>query len=275
MDDVSELFHRAMAERGLRTQRIEADGRMHRCGTERRPRGKNGVYCLHLDGAVPAGWFQNHEDGLGVTKWRAERMGSMTEAERLAWRQAVQKRRAERDAETAALNLSAARRAARIWQLALDLAPDHPYLAMKRIRPHGARAWRGLCVIPIHNAVGGLVSLQFIGPDGAKKFLTGGQKRGCYTAIAEPDQEPEVVCIGEGFATMASVHEATGYFCVAAFDCGNLLPVAQIWRRKLPATRIVLCADNDKAGLASAAAVVRAIPNCAVVWPDFGEGRAG
>lgn len=133
---------------------------------------------------------------------------------------------------------------------------------------------RDLVVVPLFNAVGGLVNLQFIAADGAKKFLRNGEKRGCFFTIGEPDNEPDGLCIGEGFATMATVFEATGYMCVVAFDCGNLKPVAEVWRKKLPKARIVICADNDRAGLASAEGVCRTIPNCGMAYPDFGDGRA-
>src|SRR4029077_18077144 len=49
----------------------------------------------------------------------------------------------------------------------------------------------------------------------------------------------------EGFATMATVHEATGHASVVAFNCGNLKPVAEATRRKFPTAMILLCADDD------------------------------
>lgn len=273
MQAVIDAFLRALAERGIKPGNFRADGKIHRCGTDKKPRSRNGAYCLHLDGKVPAGWLQNHEDGLGVATWRAEHITPMTEAERFFWRKEMERRRAERDAEQHSSNLSAARRAALIWDRAVEISPSHPYLVRKRIKPHCIREYRSLAVVPLFNAVGGLVNLQFIATDGGKKFLTGGEKRGCFHVIGEPDCDPAVVCIGEGFATMATVHEASGYMSVVAFDAGNLLPVALAWRRKLPSARIVICADNDKAGLAAADEAAKTIKNCGVAWPDFGKGR--
>jgi len=274
MDEVIHAFRRAIDERGLLPRTLEADGRIHRCGTVKKPRSRNGVYCLHLDGAVPAGWFQNHEDGMGVTKWRAERLTTMTEVERQEWRREMKRRQDAREAEQRRLHLAAAARAQRIWDRADDLPPDHPYLIRKGVKPHGLRLYRGLAVVPLFNAVGGLINLQFIAPDGGKRFMKDGQKAGGFFAIGEPDCEPDGLCVGEGFATMASVFEATGYMSVVAFDCGNLRPVIEVWRKKLPRARIVICADNDPAGLEAATAAMIGIGNCAVVWPDFGKGRA-
>lgn len=274
MDDVVDAFVKAITTRGLKPERLEADGRMHRCGTEKRPRSKNGVYCLHLDGKVPAGWFQNHEDGEGVTTWRAERVGGMSEAERSAWRLEMKRRQMARDAERQTLNLTAARRAAFIWDRTAPIPANHPYLTRKRVQAHGARLHRGLIVVPLHNAVGGMVNLQFIAPDGAKKFLKDGEKRGCFFTIGEPDNDPDALIIGEGFATMASINEMTGDMCVVAFDCGNLRPVAEIWRKKLPRARIVISADLDKAGIASAKEVLKNVSNCHIAVPEF-EGATG
>jgi putative DNA primase/helicase len=274
MDEVIDAFRRAIEDRGLAPRRIDADGRVHRCGTTAKPKSKNGAYCLHLDGKVPAGWFQNHEDGLGVTTWRAERLTVMSEAERIEWRKQMELRQAQRDKDLRTRHLAAAGRAKFIFDRATDATPAHPYLARKRVKPHGVKTHKGLLVVPIHNGVGGLVNLQFIAADGAKKFLTGGEKRGCFFVIGDPDHEPEGLCIGEGFATMATVHEATGYMCVVAFDCGNLKPVAEVWRKKLPSARIVICADNDQAGIASAKEVARDVANCGIALPVFHGGTA-
>lgn len=274
MDEVIHAFRRAIDDRGILPRTLEADGRIHRCGTVKKPRSRNGVYCLHLDGAVPAGWFQNHEDGLGVTKWRAERLTTMTEVERQEWRRQMKANQEAREKQQRFLRMDTARRAQRIWDAAAEAPADHPYLQRKGVKPHGARVHRGLIVIPVMNAVGGIVSLQFIASDGGKKFMKNGEQAGCFFTIGEPDNEPEGLCIGEGFATMATVHEATGYMCVVAFNCGNLRPVAETWRKKLPKARIVICADNDQAGIASAKEVLKVVPNCAIALPVIKGGKA-
>lgn len=48
---------------------------------------------------------------------------------------------------------------------------------------YGIRALRNQLVVPLRDEHGSLSSLQFIGEDGGKAFLTGGRKRGCYYAI--------------------------------------------------------------------------------------------
>ncbi len=55
----------------------------------------------------------------------------------------------------------------------------------------------------------------------------------------------EVLCIAEGYATGASIYEATGYAVAIAFTAGNLMAVARGLRTKFPDKRLILCADND------------------------------
>ena len=54
-----------------------------------------------------------------------------------------------------------------------------------------------------------------------------------------------MLCVCEGFATGASVHEVTGHAVVVAFNAGNLKPVAEAIRTKHATLDIVIVADND------------------------------
>ncbi len=56
---------------------------------------------------------------------------------------------------------------------------------------------------------------------------------GCYFSIGDVNGAV-AVCICEGFATGASIHEATDYPVVVAFNAGNLGPVARVLRRGSP-----------------------------------------
>ena len=57
---------------------------------------------------------------------------------------------------------------------------------------------------------------------------------------------PAVLLIAEGFATAASLHEATGRPAAVAFDAGNLAHVVKALRKKYPAALIVLAGDDDR-----------------------------
>jgi putative DNA primase/helicase len=53
-----------------------------------------------------------------------------------------------------------------------------------------------------------------------------------------------VIC--EGYATAATLHDATGDAVAVAFDCGNLARVAAKLRERYPRAEIVIAADNDR-----------------------------
>ena len=134
-------------------------------------------------------------------------------------------------------------------------AANHPYLTAKGIQAHGAMIYRGPLNIGGINCDGALMlpmmlnrkicSLQFINKDGVKRFLADGEKGG-YLIGKISDGKP--VCICEGFATGASIHEATGYPVLVAFDAGNLTKMALALRSKNPTVKIVICADQDESG---------------------------
>ena len=132
-------------------------------------------------------------------------------------------------------------------------------------------------VVPVRNIGGELVGLQFIDADGDKKFLTGTPKTGCFHLIGELAPRAPLI-IAEGYATAASVHMATQYPAVVAFDAGNLLPVARAWRDAAPDQEIIIAADNDAAtagnpGLMKARAAALAV-GARLCWPTFERSAA-
>jgi hypothetical protein len=136
------------------------------------------------------------------------------------------------------------------------------------------RLHKGVLTIPARDSAGEMRSLQFIGPDGDKRFLTGGEMRGCYFGIGKPNGP---LCIAEGYATGASIHAATGHAVAVAFDAGNLEPAALALRAKYPGLRIVLCADDDyqtprNRGIRKATEAALVVGGLLAV-PDFGADR--
>jgi len=77
-----------------------------------------------------------------------------------------------------------------------------------------------------------------------KKGLFLGRRTACFFAVGSLEVEA-VVCIAEGFATGASIHEATGLSVAVAFNAGNLEPVAKALRKKFPDSLLMICADDD------------------------------
>ncbi len=258
---------------------IIADGRLHRCDAPG-ARGKgDAAYLLHLDG-LAAGGMENWRDGRGWQTWRVDLGRPLSAAECDAMQARAQAADAQRLAEVARRQASARERAAHIWARA-QLAPaDHPYLVAKVVAARGLRVYRGALVAPVRDAVGDLHGLQFIGGSGIKRFLKDAAVRGHYFQIGETGvagEGPEIFCVAEGFATGASIHEATGHRVAVAFHAGNLVAVAKAIRDRHPQADIVVCADDDhetkgNAGLTLARQAALAVGGRLAI-PDFGSER--
>lgn len=240
MSNPTEQFRAAMLAAGLTPpDDLIPDGALHRFATSKRKGDKSGWYSLHLDG-IPAGAFGCWRDGSSQT-WCAKQPDTMTDAEREAHRARMEAVRAARELERTQHQQRAAKAAATRWGAATP-ATAHPYLSAKGVQPHGVRSDGDALLIPMRNAAGELRSLQAIGPEGGKRFHPGGQVAGCYFGMGKPDG---VLIVCEGFATGASIHEATGHAVAVAFNAGNLEAVALALRAKFPEMRLILAADDD------------------------------
>jgi putative DNA primase/helicase len=74
------------------------------------------------------------------------------------------------------------------------------------------------------------------------------RKEGCFHAVGGLDalaKAPALV-IGEGYATASSLQQTLGFATVAAFDSGNLLPVAKALHAKFPDKPILIAGDDDR-----------------------------
>ena len=248
--NAAEQFRDAIRAAGLNPpDEIHDDGRLHRFAPNGRKRDDAAWYVLHADG-IPAGAFGDWRTGQSET-WRADVGRTLTPAEEAAHRDRVAAMRREREAEETRRHGEAATIAAATWQAAQPAPADHPYLTRKGIKPHGAKVGgNGLLFVPMRDTAGKLWNIERIAPekptDGIpdKKGLFGGKRTGCYFALGDL-AGAAAICIAEGFATGASIHEATGLPVAVAFNAGNLSPVAKVLRRKLRNLPMVLCADDD------------------------------
>lgn len=160
--------------------------------------------------------------------------------------------RIERE-NTEASHREAARKAADLWSKANPHPdPNHAYLVRKGgLPPLGIRQMDNALVVPVHGADKALTGLQFIQPDGQKRFITGTRKAGSWCVLKPegiPPADWTAILIAEGWATAASLHTATGLPVFIAFDCGNLSAVAGYIRQQFPAARLLFCADDDAHG---------------------------
>lgn len=216
---------------------------------------------------------------------------ALAEAERLA-----ERKRKQREAEAADYLQraeQAAKDAAELWGDALQ-AGVSPYLARKGVQGYGVRYLAdGMLLIPMRNAAGELHNVQRIAPAKPtpeqeargwreKRFLSGGRKVGMLHWLGDP-AGAAVLCLAEGYATAASIHEATGRPVAVCFDAGNLVAVAKELCPLFPGAAFLVCGDDDTAtaertgknpGRVAAAQVVRAVRQAGgradAVFPDLG-----
>lgn len=166
------------------------------------------------------------------------------------------------------------------WAAADPTYSSHPYLIAKGIKPNGTRLDREHILVPLFDAGGELTSLQSIDPAGHKLFEAelpvAGSAFVMGTSIPMA-KAPVLVC--EGFATGASLHEATGRTVVVTFNAGNLTKVAERLVAAFPKTRWIVAGDDDRhkapnvgrEAAGNAAQVLR----CETVFPVFPEGHLG
>jgi len=223
--------------------------------------------------------FLDGEGGI-VCNWKSDEKrtffagsyDALSPEQKAARHQANEAARISAEMELKREREDAATKAAAIWKAAKSAPVDHAYLTLKGIKASGARLHKDALVIPALSG-GDIQSLQFIAPDGVKKFLTGGRVSGCYFSIGNP-KGAAALCIAEGFATGASIHEATGHPVAVAFNAGNLEAVAKTMRDKFPALPLILCADDDKHGKGQEAATRAALSvGGLLALPDFGADR--
>jgi putative DNA primase/helicase len=278
---------RQMRQAGLVVDELDV-GRLMRCRVEgdRERRGWYSLHELRLTGGdlVLVGSF-------GV--WRGAEQNSqkvelgamqkLTEDQRTALRDRIRADRLQAAEDRRRLGRQAADRARAMWAK-LSPTGDSPYLARKGVGAHGVRfsAGTGAMVIPMLDVQGRIHGLQVLHQDkrrGRDKdfWPPGAVKQGHFFQLGPVPTD--VALIAEGYATAASVFEATGYPTFVAFDAGNLLPVAQAVRGRYPRLKVLVCADDDyltegNPGCEKAAAAAMAVQG---QWlaPTFASDRAG
>ena len=194
-----------------------------------------------------------------------------------------------------------------MWAACTPGVEFHDYLQRKGIGPNGARVWGGMpddlrlpgiddanlwrlkksvgaLVVPMHDTDGNVCGLQFIFPkghefDGKQFWPTGMGMGGTFGAIGGL-RRSGVLLVTEGFATAATLAEATGQPVAYAFSANNLGKAGRQIRARYKQLRILFCADDDylteqktgnNPGVASAQLAASEIELAAWVKPDFAD----
>ena len=243
------------------------DGRFHYLGTAQDRKGKKAIrYCVHVD-EPPNVYFNDLKRGFhGV--WYPKGHEPLDPAERERRRREIEAHRAQREAETQAKHAKRGQWARELWRKSTAADPSHPYLMRKGVGVYGIRylpIWErriyqdggayesviveGVLLVPMKDETGLLWNVQAIfaheceALERDRDFLPGARVTGLFHWLGE---RTETVCLAEGYATGASIYEATGYRVFICFSAGNLPPVALAVRAALPDAKLVICADYDK-----------------------------
>lgn len=254
-----------------------------------------------------ATWKSINSDGnvtIGTLYYEAQHAGwtdrtkykKPTKAEIDARKAAVEARAEQAAEEDRIRHEAAAARAQGLWDEATP-CDSHPYLESKGVKSYGLRVGRwellddetggwvnvtnqGL-LIPVLDRHNKLWSLQCIFPESGKKMLLrDGSKKSNFFPIGRSQKHDDrpVYILGEGYATCASVHAATGHMVLVCFDAGNLMSVSLLLRERQPDALIVIAADNDthtegNPGLTAARKVAEEVGGLVAVPPpgDFND----
>ena len=246
----------------------EPDGEIHRFHVpDDKPGSLNGWYVLYLDG-IASGAFGSWKSG-DTSTWCSREPVDAREAAQ--FRERIEQARCQRAVEQNQRQQKATAWANRWWSQARRADPGHAYLVAKGVSSFGLRQNGTDLLIPLC-LDGRLVNLQRIAPDGGKRFLPGGRVKGTYSplGIIEPGS---VLCICEGWATAATLHQHGGYTVAAAMNAGNLKAVALALRERYPDIEIIIAGDDDRQSggnpgrTAAHAAAVAA--GCLVMFPEW------
>ncbi|MDQ1922668.1 phospholipase effector Tle1 domain-containing protein [Massilia pseudoviolaceinigra] len=207
---------------------------------------RDGAYAGHLDGK-PHGHITNFATGV-QQNWSMNGVPlSEKEQGRLTahGENARQQRGAELSEQYNNVSTKTAEKLARL--------PDTPpaqgnaYLERKQIDAHGVKFDGDKVVVPVRDIDGKVWSAQSIRPgeDEGKTFEKGGRRSGNMHVIGEIKPGADVL-VSEGYATGASLHQATGKPVVVAFDSRNLDAVVDSVKSRHPTNPVHIMADNDK-----------------------------
>lgn len=218
---------------------------------------------------IGIGVYGSWRDGTKVT-WSSRNPHVMSFQDRAAYNNIIEQARIAREAEQENIYAEAAITANERWNLSVPAQDTFAYLVRKQVKCYGLREYNGNLIIPVMSG-GKIQSLQEIKSDGFKKNWTGGKMKGGYFKL--PGRE-ETIFVAEGYATAASIADATGCAVYMAYTAGNLYETCAYVQGAYKSSRIVICADDDinSAGNIGRTKAVHAAESLGVevLFPDGG-----
>lgn len=202
----------------------------------------------------------------------------LTEEERTKMHEENERKRMEAEAKQEAEYRAMAAECRRLWSNGKQ-CNTHPYLERKGVKAYGELRTMSNGTLMIPMLLRGVISsIQFIKADGTKNFKGGARSSGAYCKIGFENNQTDLIVICEGYATAASIHEATGLPVVVCFSSGNIKNVFPVVRRHFEHAYIAVAADDDwqknKAGETAAKSATDSDISADYVLPEFGDARA-
>ena len=253
-------IYQQVTNHGLRISGTLVVGKLTRCKVtgDKERRGWYSLYEMHLDngdviGVGSYGIWQGTDNGYQKIELKFDYEFSKEQQAAMRKRMADDKKRLE--AEAKRRHEQASQRAESIWRNKLAPIGSNDYLTRKGIQPHGVKfGSNSQLVIPVTDVKGKIWGLQLIYDSVISKetiakkgrdkdfFPTGFKKRGNFYLIGLPS---DTLLVAEGYATAATLHEATGLPVAVAFDANNLDPVIAALKKHYRHINILICADDD------------------------------
>ncbi len=241
MFNAIEQFTEALKSHSLYpSEPIHTDGKIHRFSTNENKSDNAGWYIYH-DLEIPWGSFGCHRRQIHES-WVANIGREMLQRKKMTFHQ-NKEMLLTKEKGISLIHKAQAKSVIKKFLESLEMACNHDYLATKAVKPYSIRIHEDQLIIPMYFDEE-LVSYQRIFPDGQKRFATEGQTKGCYFIIGDITNSYPL-CICEGYATGASIYEATNYPTVIAFSAENLKQVAQLFRDRYNTRKIIICSDDD------------------------------
>ena len=236
----------------LRDDRLEI-GRMVRCKVDG-DREKRGWYSLHEINMTGGDVLIVGSYGIWLGRDNGARKIELTKRELSSEQRESLRRRAAEDRKRAdaarkADAEKAAQRAAAAWNKCLPNG-ECDYLARKGVEAYGLRfSPRRAALVPMLDTHGKMHGLQVLRPSTQKKgrpkqyWPPGVSVKGHFHLMGLPTW---IVLVAEGYASAASIHEATGLPTAVAFDAGNMPAVAHALAKHYRGVHVLMCADDDQ-----------------------------
>ena len=274
---------------------IVFDGELHRYRVhDDKSYSKSGAYKVHTDG-WPAGYVQDWRKGI-KEDWKYD-ISSLDDEQRKyftseEYRKKCEEQHRKAEQERASKRAAQSEHARQLWETLKPAKGTHAYLKRKHVKSYGLRvnASTGDLAVPLWGISGQVSSIQWIpAKEGKLKlFFNGAELKGTFYSEKLFTYEKTydgVILLGEGYATMAKVHELTGYPIVAAMTCYRLEETAKIIHEAYPNAKIIIIADNDwetaqdngghNPGLFHAQGVVKRKLAVDCIYPEFTETDCG